>query len=313
MVKFCKYMFNKVTKNIFTHVIANISSYQQREKENGGKEIMNVVRGLKTLAVALPLSMMAGKASAQASNIVKSAEKIVVGDTAKAAKSTLDTMASDAKTYVFKKYNGHFKGNVKGGKIADGTLEYAEAGKTMPLPVKKKGADISIGGGVFGSQYGPSIGYRLDGAVEKSNNLYEARAMYSSKGKESFMSTGAFYSKLFPVSKDVDLALKGGADCTVKRLVGTDHYGILTPQATAGVRFHHKFANGGRIGAKAEAGAAYKTYFKDDVKNVEPGKQFKFGCNGEIEGGGENVTAFANGGIDPIFGANAGGGVRVKF
>ena len=84
------------------------------------------MKTIKALAIALPMSLCAGKAGAQSSNILKAAERIVTTDSTVVAKDTLkalDAKAADARTYVMKKYNGHFNGNVRGGRIADGTLE----------------------------------------------------------------------------------------------------------------------------------------------------------------------------------------------
>lgn len=268
------------------------------------------VRSMIASTFAAAAMMVPAKSGAQANKVLNAAQNVVVADTVKAAKAG----AQDAKTVLLKKYNGHFYGNVKNGKIAEGNLQYTEAGKTMfpegAEKAKAEGIGITIDAGVVSGKDMVNTGYRVQGAAQKGKDLFEVSGTYAMNEPQTDFIANASYTRLFPVNKDVSLTAKAGVEGAIKRYTGQDNWGLAWPQVLGGAKFQHNF-NGIKVGAKAEAGVGASIVEKEHI-NHDVAKA-AFLANGEIEAGINNVSAFISGGKDAIMGANIGGGLRINL
>jgi len=272
---------------------------------------MSIRTYLKAAAVALPLAFGGVKATAQsAQGVLKSAEKVVTTDTLK----TMDQKAVDARTLLLKRYKGHFQGDVKNGRISNGSLDYKEAGKTVPaasvVNANSSAVVTAEGSYVHGSKLA-GAGYRLRGAVEKNHDTFDATAIFAKGNKKSDMVGDFSYTRNFPLTNGLNATGKLGAEGVAHKVNGGDSYGTMAPHLTAGLKYQHAFDNGVKLGAKGEVGGAMPFNFKSEtLKKVESPK---FVANAEVEAGYKNVSAFVNGGKDAILGNNIGGGVRINF
>lgn len=270
---------------------------------------MNIRNTLKAAAIALPMMFGAGKAAAQAPTIVKAAEKIVAADTLKA----MEQKSADVPTLLIKRYKGHFQGSVKSGRIADGTLNYKEAGETVPVAnILNPKSSVAIDGSFVNGNKLPGTGYRLNGTFEKGNNAFSATGVYSQGHNEKQVIGDMAYTRTFPLTRDLGATGKVGVEgALIKNPANHDSYGTVNPHISAGMKYAHEFDGGARIGAKAEVGGAlplnYKTHTRKSVQSPT------VIANGEIEAGYKNITGFVTGGRDAVMGNNIGAGVRVKF
>ena len=268
------------------------------------------IRSLRTMAVAGLMAMGASssKVAAQsAAQTVKAAQEVVTKDTIKNVSGNV----RDAKTILLKKYHGHFDGSVKNGKIADGSLEYAEKGKTV-LPTTKGGIDIKGDAGyVWGSDLVNNGGFRLQGTAQTGNNIFGVSGLVAHKDPKTDFVAKANYTRLFPLSEDFALTGKAEVEGVINRVRGGDSFGQAWPQALVGAKYEHKFDNGVKVAAKGEAGAAFKITEKEHSYHDIPGA--KFVVNGEAEVGLHRTSLFVSGGKDAVYGNNIGAGVRVDF
>ena len=236
---------------------------------------MNVRQTLKAMAVALPLALTpASKATAQAANIVKNAEKIVVTDTLKA----MENKAVDSRTLLLKKYNGHFNGNVVNGKIGNGKLDYAEKGRLVPASEyadKANKTSLNFDATFIKADNLPAPGFKIHGGLQK--------------GKD------------------------GGANTIIRReaVKGGDHHGIFTPNLNAGMKYDHKFPSKVTVGATAEVGGGPAFYLKTDAGKTQVKRNVMY--NAEARVGYKDVEVFGQAGRDDILGNQFGVGTRVKF
>ena len=266
------------------------------------------VRTIKTLAAA---SMMAfgvsTKAVAQsAKTIQKAAQEIVTKDTIKTVKGDV----RDARTVLLKKYHGHFDGNVKSGKIADGKLVYTEKGKTI-LPESKNKVDIYADAGYVNGKDLVNGGIRLHGSAQTGNNLFDVTGVYAMKEPATDFVAKTSYTRLFPLNSEFALTGKAEAEGVIHRVKGSDSWGAAYGSVQGGVKYAHKFDNGMKVAAKAEAGPAIGFTEKEDVAHAF--KKTQFVANAELEAGLNRTSVFVSGGKDAVYGNNIGAGVRVQF
>ncbi len=267
------------------------------------------IRSIRTLVAAgmMAIAAPSTKAVAQsAKTIEKAAQEIVTKDTIKTVKGDV----KDARTVLLKKYHGHFDGNVKSGKIADGKLTYTEKGKTI-LPEKSGKVAISADAGYVNGKDLANGGIRVHGSAQTGNNVFDVTGVWAQKEPKTDWVAKASYTRLFPINQDFALTAKGEAEGVIHRVKGGDSFGEAWPQALVGGQYTHKFDNGMRVAAKAEAGAAFKITEKEhtfhDISST------KFVANAEVEAGMNRTSVFVSGGNDAVMGANVGAGVRVKF
>lgn len=270
---------------------------------------MNIRQSLKAAAIAIPMMFGAGKAAAQAPEIVKAAEKIVTVDTLKA----MEQKAADVPTLMIKRYKGHFQGSVKGGRIADGTLNYKEVGETVPVAnILNPKSSVAIDGSFISGHELSGAGYQLRGTFEKGNDAFTARGIYSQGKVEKDVIGDIAYTRSFPLTRDLSATGKVGVEGgLIKNPANHDSYGTLNPHISAGLKYSHNFEGGARIGAKAEVGGAEPLNFKTHTRK-SAGDPVVI-ANGEVEAGYKNISGFVTGGKDAIMGANVGAGVRVTF
>ena len=268
------------------------------------------IKSIGKFAVASLMAITpATKVAAQsAAETTKAAQEIVTKDTIK----TVQGNVRDAKTILLKKYHGHFDGNVKAGKIADGKLDYAEKGKTILPPEKSGKIDIKADAGyVFGDNLVNNGGFRIQGSAQTGNNLFGVSGLVAHKDPCTDFVAKANYTRLFPVSRDVAITAKAEAEGVINRVRGGDSYGQAWPQALVGAKYEHKFPSGMKFAARGEAGAGFKITEKEhsfhDIPNA------KFVANAEAELGLNRTSVFVSGGKDAVYGNNVGAGVRVQF
>ncbi|MCM1266192.1 MAG: hypothetical protein NC200_08345 [Candidatus Gastranaerophilales bacterium] len=270
---------------------------------------MNIKNTLRAAAIAIPMMLGGGKAAAQAPTIVKAAEKVVAADTLKA----MEQKSADVPTLMIKRYKGHFQGSVKGGKIADGTLNYKESGETVPVAnILNPKSSVAIDGTFVSGSKLPGVGYQLGGTFEKGNNAFSARGVYSQGHAEKNIIGDMSYTRSFPLTHDISATGKVGVEGgIIKNPANHDSFGQLNPHISAGAKYSHTFEGGAKIGAKAEVGGAlplnYRTHTRKAVQSPT------VIANGEIEAGYKNISGFVTGGRDAMMGNNIGAGVRVKF
>lgn len=268
------------------------------------------IRSIRTMAVAgmMALGASSSKAVAQsAQGIEKAAQEIVTKDTIKTVKGDV----RDARTILLKKYHGHFDGSVKSGKVADGRLKYTEKGKTILPPAKNNGIAISADAGYVNGKDLVNGGIRVHGSAQTGNNVFDVTGVWAQKEPMTDWVAKGSYTRLFPVNNEFAVTAKAEAEGVIHRVKGGDSFGEAWPQALVGGQYTHKFDNGMRLSAKAEAGAAFKITEKEHTFHDIPGA--KFVANGEIEAGLNRTSVFVSGGRDAVMGNNVGAGVRVNF
>lgn len=275
---------------------------------------MNVRQTLRAMAVAIPMALVpSSKVAAQSANVVKAAENVVAADTVRA----LDAKAAEGRTLLLKSYKGHFKGNVAQGRIADGSLDYAEKGRTVPMSdfATSDKTKLTFDASVISGRDLVGPGFRMHAGAERSNNIVDVTGMYSTKsgtGRSTMMVDGS-YTRAFPLGSGFDALGTVGTRYTVQReaFAGGDHHGVFSPELLGGIRYQHKFNNGVRVGAKGQVGGAHNILVK--AEKYHPQTKTVVIANGEAEVGYKNVSLFANGGKDATAGGFVGGGARVTF
>ena len=274
---------------------------------------MNVRQTLKAMAVALPLALTpASKATAQAANIVKNAEKIVVTDTLKA----MENKAVDSRTLLLKKYNGHFNGNVVNGKIGNGKLDYAEKGRLVPASEyadKANKTSLNFDATFIKADNLPAPGFKIHGGLQKGKDGADVTFGYASKNGYSDMIANASYTRNFPLGSGFTAYGKAGANTIIRReaVKGGDHHGIFTPNLNAGMKYDHKFPSKVTVGATAEVGGGPAFYLKTDAGKTQVKRNVMY--NAEARVGYKDVEVFGQAGRDDILGNQFGVGTRVKF
>lgn len=270
---------------------------------------MNIGRTLKTLAVALPLSVAAPKAAAQATQITEGAQKVITTT----AKDTLKAMTQDARTVSLKQYNGHYRGSVVNGKIGNGNLQYAEKGKTVLYEAPGTKPNLSFDAAFITADKLPAPGFKIHGAMEKGKDGVDVAFAYASKNGYSDMIANASYTRNFPLGSGFTAYGKGGVNNIIRReaVPGGDHHGIVTPNLNAGLKFDHKFSNKVTLGATAEVGGGPAFYLKTDAGKTQVKRNVMY--NAEVRAGFDKVEVFGQGGRDDILGNQFSVGARAKF
>ena len=270
---------------------------------------MNVRNFVKTAAVALPMAFAPMKGAAQsAAKVAENAQRIVAEDTIKAANTS---GLQDARTVVLKKWNGHFDGSVKNGRIGDGNLVYNEKAKTL-LPEKKGKVDINIDANyIHGDELVNNGGFGLHGSAQAGNNLYDVAGLVAHKDPLTDFVAKASYTRLFPLGSGFAATAKGEAEGVIHRVKTGDSWGAAYGSVKAGAKYEHKFDNGMRVAAKAEAGPAFGFTEKED--RFHDFQKVRFVADGELEAGMNKVSLFVKGGKDAVCGNNIGGGIRVNL
>lgn len=277
------------------------------------------IRSLKTMAVAGLMAFSAGtaKVAAQtAQGTLNKASEIVVKDSSKVASDSLAAMKEgvrDARTILLKKYSGHFQGSVKQGRIADGSLEYAEKGKTILAPSKNANKiNFAVDGGVTtGSEMCNQVGYKFHGSAQKHNTKFDVTGIYAGKEPKSDFIAKASATQFFPLNKDVSLLAKGEVEGAIRRVRGGDSFGEAWPQLLGGAKYEHKFDNGMRVAVQGEAGVAAKITEKEHTFHDIPSAKFVYNAEGEF--GVNQVSGFVGATKDAATGNGVYGGVRFRF
>ena len=279
---------------------------------------MNVKNYLKAAAVALPLAVAPVKASAQSQNIVKAAERVLAADTLKA----MDAKAKDARVLTLTSYKGKFCGDVKAGKINNGTLDYAEKGHDVPLMElanANKKTMIGFEGSYIHANGLPSDAFKLEANIRRGNNEYGAHTMYSSGGGKSNFGGGGSYTRDFPLLNDHKGSkleafgrLSATADIRRDRVTKPiDHLGILHTDLVGGIKGNKKIGDF-NLGGEAYVGGGESIRLKANSDKKDSYSHLSYG--GKIKVGFKKVYAFVTGGKAPeTEGGFIGAGAGVKF
>ena len=278
---------------------------------------MNVRNLFRTAMVAAPMAIMPMKGAAQsAAHVAENAQKIVVADTIKAAKTTVQ----DARTVVLKKWDGHFDGNVVDGKIGNGKLNYNEKAKTVLAETAPAKTTYDISGQFVHANGMPgNSAYRLDGVTRRGNNEYSVQALYGSGNGKSNFGGGIGYTRDFPLLDNHNGSkleaygkLSAVADIRRDRVTKpVDHLGIAHTTLVGGIKGNAKVGDF-NLGADAYIGGGESIRIKANSDKKDTYSHFAWGA--KIKAGFKNVYAFVTGGKAPeTNGGFVGAGAGVKF
>lgn len=262
----------------------------------------------KTLALAGTMALAPmSHASAQASRVAHSAQKIVVADTAKVAADSVKTM-SDAfhQSPMVGRYKGHLDFSVgDGGRITKGQGYYTEKAHSLIPETTNQGVQFDVNGSYVMANGLPTNAYRLEGSARQANNQYGVHTQYAGGGHgKSNFGGGVSYRRYFPLLNNHEGSkleafgdLSATADIRRMAIQDKDHLGIAHATLVGGLSGNAKLGNF-NLGGEAFVGGGESIRLKANADKKDSYSHFSWGAR--VKAGFKKVYAFFETGKSPV-------------